>query len=266
MAEPFDKVITLERVSEDEHRLVLPDGWQQGRGAFGGLVLGVLMEAMGAREPDATRLARTFSGDICGPALPVASRVVSRVLRRGNNQTNVSATLEQGGAVVAHASCVLAASRRVAPLRALALDPPARVAYEAAKVMEMGPPAGPIFALNYEYRPTGAPPFVEGPEALVQGWLKERAPLSRVTAAAMIARLDAYWPAIYSVEKGRRPVATVSFLAELLRDPATLDPTQPLFYRSRAVAEAGGYFVEMRELWDEEGPVALNQQSFAMLG
>jgi hypothetical protein len=266
MADSFEKVITLDRVSEDEHRLVLPEGWQQGRGAFGGLVLGVLMEAMGAREPDPARLARTFTGDLCGPALPVESRIVSRVLRRGNNQTNVSATLEQAGAVVAHASCVLASTRKVAPPPALPLEPPTRVPYEDARVSAMDPPAGPRFAQHYEYRPTGALPFVGGAEAVVQGWLKERVPLSRVTAAAMIARLDAYWPCIYSMEAGRRPMATVSFLAELLRDPGTLDPGAPLFYRARAVAQAGGYVVEMRELWDDEGPVALNQQSFAMLG
>jgi hypothetical protein len=61
-------------------------------------------------------------------------------------------------------------------------------------------------------------------------------------------------------------MATVSFLAELLCDPVTLDPSEPLFYRARVVAQAGGYFVEMRELWRGDEPVALNQQSFAMLG
>ena len=32
------------------------------------------------------------------------------------------------------------------------------------------------------------------------------------------------------------------------------------------MAQHGGYFVEMRELWKGDEPVALNQQSFAMLG
>ena len=58
----------------------------------------------------------------------------------------------------------------------------------------------------------------------------------------------------------------MSFLAEFLCDPAQLDPAAPLFYRARSVAEAGGYFVDMRELWNGDELVALNQQSFAMLG
>ena len=36
-------------------------------------------------------------------------------------------------------------------------------------------------------------------------------------------------------------------------------------YRARGLAEAGGYLVELRELWDGEQAVAFNQQSFAIL-
>jgi hypothetical protein len=86
-----------------------------------------------------------------------------------------------------------------------------------------------------------------------------------VTASSLIARLDAHWPALLAVETTPRPVATVSFMAEFLCDPSTLDPAAPLFYRARVVAEAAGYFVEMRELWNGDVPVALNQQSLAMV-
>lgn len=130
MRDSFEKTIARERVSENEHRLVIPDGWQQGR---------------------------AFSGDLCGPALSKETRIVSRVLRRGNNQTNVSATLEQDGAVVT--------------------------------------------------------PGIVRPLAPTQD----------------------------------RPIATVSFLAEISCDAGTLDPALPLFYRARV-------------------PAALNQQSMAMLG
>lgn len=263
MTKSFEEAIALERTSDDAHRLVVPDGWQQGRGAFGGLVLGALMDAMTTREPDASRSARAFLGELCGPALPAPSRVVTRVLRRGSNQTNVAATLEQDGAVVAHASCVLASARKVSAPR-IALDPPQRLPYEDAR--ELTIPDGPAFAKHYEYRPTGALPFTRGAEPIVTGWVKERAPLTRMTAAAILGRLDAYWPGVFSIEAAPRPLATVSFMAELLRDPSTLDPRAPLFYRGRVVAESGGYFVEMRELWSGDEPVAFNQQSFAILG
>ena len=266
MPQSFDTAITLERVSENEHVFLLPDGWQQGRGAFGGLVLGALMKAMASREPDEARLARAFTGDLCGPALPRESRIVSRVLRRGNNQTNLSASLEQDGAVVAVATCVLGAARKIASPPRLTFEPPRRVPYDQARPLPENMPRRPSFTQHYEYRPTTGGLDGGGAEALLEGWVKERVPLAKVTAAALLGRLDAHWPALFSLASGFRPVATVSFLAEMLCDPATLDPAMPLFYRARAVAQHGGYFVEMRELWNGGDLVALNQQSFAMLG
>jgi hypothetical protein len=263
---PFDRAIALTRVSDDEHGFVVPDGWQQGRGAFGGLVLGALLDAMIAREADAARLARAFTGDLCGPALAKPSRIVSRILRRGNNQTNVAASLEQDGAVIAHATCVLASPRKVSAPPRLELAPPERVPYDEARVASIGPPIAAAFTQHYEFRPTGPAPFAGGKDAVVLGWVKEKVPPVRMTAAALLGRLDAHWPAIFSVEHAPRAAATVSFLAEFLCDPGALDPAAPLFYRARAVAQAGGYFVEMRELWNGDEPVALNQQAFAMLG
>lgn len=260
----FDAAVALAAESEGEHRLVVPDGWQQGRGAFGGLVLGALAAAMAAREPE--RPLRALTGEICGPVLAGAARITSRVLRRGNNQTNVAADLAQDGVTLAVASAVFANARSVAPAKAVGLASPPRPAWDDARELPIERlAAGPRFARNYEYRPTGLLPFSGGDEPLVLGWVREREPLARVTAAALLARIDAYWPAIFSVDDAPRPCATVSFMAEILRDPATLDPRAPLFYRGRAVAQAGGYFVEMRELWDGDALVALNQQSFAIL-
>ncbi len=53
--------------------------------------------------------------------------------------------------------------------------------------------------------------------------------------------------------------------AELLADPATLPPAEPLRYRARMAALNDGFFVEMRELWLGARPVALNQQTFVII-
>jgi hypothetical protein len=55
-------------------------------------------------------------------------------------------------------------------------------------------------------------------------------------------------------------------MMELLCDPATLRGEEPLLYRGRAIAAREGFFVETRELWSRGAPVALNQQTFAILG
>jgi acyl-CoA thioesterase len=265
MADSFEHAIRLTRVSDGEHELVLPDGWQQGRGAFGGLVLGATLSAMVADEPDPSRVPRAFLGEICAPALPVVSRLQTRMLRRGNNQSNLACSFTQDGQVVAHASAVLAVSRKTKGAPRLSAPAPEPGRFEDVPVASISPPRGPVFALHYEFRPTSPLPYSGAGEGVVTGWVRERVPPAKVTHAVLLARIDSFWPALFPMESSPRPIATVSFMAEFLADPAKLDPSMPLFYRARAVAQAGGYFVEFRELWNGDEPVAYNQQSFAIL-
>jgi len=264
-ADSFEAAIALERSGSSTHALVIPDGWQQGRGAFGGVILGASLAAMMADEPDPARAPRAFMGDICAPALPTASIVETRVLRRGKNQTNLACTFTQDGQVIASSSAVLAAPRNAPGNARLRTAPPAPSRWEDAEPVELAP-HGPAFTRHYEYRVTAGRPGARQDEPVVTGWVRERVPPSRVTPAVLLARLDAFWPTLFAVEDRIRPAATVSFMAEFLGDPGTLDPAAPLFYRARAIAESGGYFVELRELWSGDEIVALNQQSFAILG
>jgi acyl-CoA thioesterase len=267
MSESFEQAIRLTRVSASEHDFAVPDGWQVGRGAFGGLVLGATLAAIVADEPEASRVPRAFLGEVCAPLMPGAARLQTRSLRRGNSQSNIACDLTQGGQVVAHGSAVLATSRKIGeglPRPPYAVPQAGR--FEDAAVLPFGPPDGPPFFNHYEPRPTSALPFSGRGEGVVTGWIRERVPLTKVTHAAILARLDSYWPVMFTMETRFRPSATVSFMAEFLVDPATLDPALPLFYRARVVAELGGYVVEMRELWNGDQPVAFNQQTFALLG
>lgn len=265
MVASFDHARALVPASPDGFHWDVPEGWQQGRGAFGGLVLATLLDAMRAREPDLARLPRALTGELCGPCLPRRGLVTTHLLRRGNNQTNVTARLTQDGDTVAHASLTMATARKVADVPAMTMPSPPRPHWEDVPIAPIREPIGPAFAQHYEYRIVGALPFTSQSEAVVQGYVRERTTLQVLTHAAIIGRLDAFYPALFNVSSAPRPMATVSFMAELLADPATLDPAVPLFYRARAVAHEGGYFVELRELWSGDTVVALNQQSFAIL-
>jgi hypothetical protein len=252
----------VERIGNGRFQARIPDGWQQGRGAFGGLVLGTLARAMTADEPG-ERALRTISGDLCGPVLPGEAEVVTRVLRRGSNQSNVSAELRQGGAVLALASAVLSRPRpspAPPPLETV----PAVDDWRALAVVPMAAPFGPAFARHYEFRSLG-PALAPTGAARCAGFVRERAALPRLDAPALIGRLDSWWPTLFLVDGKPRPIATVSFVAEILADPATLEPTEPLHYRARMAGMHDGFFVELRELWQGERLVALNQQTFAIL-
>jgi hypothetical protein len=264
MPSPFEIASAVERVGENVYRTAIPDGWQQGRGAFGGVVLGTLARAMIASEPDPSRQLRMIAGEICAPVLSIESRVEVSVLRRGKNLTNLDARMIQDGEVVARASAGLSAPRRTGGDVYMPSPPDRKPIAESGPAVMPSPPA-PSFARHYEFHVTGPLPFSRGDEPVVHGYVRERTPPSMLDAPAIIGLLDSFWPALFSVASAPRPMATAGFTAELLADPRSLDPAAPLFYRAHVAALRDGFFVEMRELWFEDSIVAMNQQTFAIL-
>lgn len=257
MTTDLEQASAVTALGEGRFHAVVPDGWQQGRGAFGGLVLALLLRAIERSEPDPGRSTRTLTGDLCGPVQPGPAQIVVEVLRRGNKLSNLDARLIQAGEVQARASAVLSLPR--ADALAPAQLPPEAPAWDTLVDLGMRPPMAPVFTAHFEYRLADA-----GPEG-TRGWLRPRAPLTRLDGPALLALLDAWWPAIFAIEGRPRPVATVSFTAELLRPLASLRPDLPLLHLGRVAAVSDGFFVELRELWQGEQLVAMNQQTFAIL-
>lgn len=262
----FEEASAVERIDDDVFRARIPDGWQQGRGAFGGLVLGTLLRAIEQCEPEPGRSVRVLTGDLCGAVLPGEAEIQVARLRRGGRVTYLDAQLRQQAQVMARASAVLASSRDDVVAPALpAPAPPVPPPWDSVAPVAVQPPFGPAFARFYEYRPTGPVPFAGGAEPITAGWIREQTPPDRLDAPALIGRLDAWWPAMFSVTSQPRASATVTFTAELLYDPATLPAGEPLFYRAHVAAVHEWMFVEFRELWHQGRLVAMNQQTFALL-
>ncbi len=258
------EVITPEQHPDGTFTIDVPDGFQQGRGAYGGLVLGALANAMAASEPDEARLLRSLTGEIPAP-LPVgrATIVVSPV-RRGSGASTIMARIEAEGIVCGVATGVFGRARgfdtELAPPR------PAPPPFESAHEVPVGPPFGPRFATKLEYRPTGPAPFSGSETAVCEGWVRVRERGAVLRFADLVCLADAYWPAVFTKLTAPRPMATVTFAFQALVDPRTLDPDAPLFHAARALGSSDGYVAEIRELYTESGRlVGLNQQTFAVL-
>lgn len=267
MTTPFREATRVTRVGDGGFEASIPDGWQQGRGAFGGLVLGLLVRAAGESEPEAVRGLRSLSADIAGPVMPGPARIEVRVLRRGRSQTNLQLSLSQEGEVLASGLCTLGAARSAS------VDPRAPAAPEAAHrdwtsvpVVAIAPPFGPVFARHYEYRNLGPMPFCGAKEAATAGFVREREAEGELDAAAITALLDAWYPALFNVSVGPMRSTTVSFSSQYMHHGRTLPAGAPLFFRAHTVTQREGYFIEFRELWCQDELVALNQQTFAVLG
>lgn len=267
MASAFEQATAVTSLGDGRFAADIPDLWQQGRGAYGGLVLGTLLRALEGAEGDRARTTRSLSGELCGPVQPGPVEISTTTLRRGNNLTNLDAHLIQNGEVLARASAVLSTPRSVTT--AVYADPvPACVA--AAPDWRGLPalpdlPGGPVFTRHLEYRPTGPLPFTGGEVPEVHGYVRMRSTPTRLDGPALIGLLDAWWPALFSIESTPRMMATVCFTAQLLAPPGALDPEAPLFHTARIAGLRDGFFVELRELWSGDKLVAMNQQTFAVL-
>jgi hypothetical protein len=261
----FPEASRLSRIADGHFRGEVPDQWQQGRGAFGGLVLGMMVRACRESEHDEGRSERTFAGDIAGPVLPGAVELRVRVLRRGKSQTNLRVELEQAGEVLASGLCTLGAPR---PSDAAELTPDAppeaSQPWSELPIMPLRAPVGPVFAKHYEYRNVGPLPYVGGADASTAGFVRQKS-AGELDAAALTGLLDSYWPALYSTLARPVPMATISFASQYLHHGVALPADQALYLRSRMFTQREGYCLEFRELWAKERLVALNQQTFVVL-
>jgi acyl-CoA thioesterase len=285
----FDTMVTPAALGGGRSSVALPDGWQQGRGAFGGLVLAVMVRAAEAAASDAERPLRSLSAQIVGPVQPGEVEIATEVLRAGSAVTSVAARLVQAGQIQAHAVAVFGRARATYAARPIvpAPEPPP---WRGRASIPLSSPMLPVFARHLEYWPTGQLPFSEphrgspgrsanklsdgaslggvGPDAVQEtaGWVRMRRPGRARDAAYVVALIDSYWPGFLAAATGPRPSATLTFSLETLADLAGLDPDAPLFYRARVLGGRDGYAIEARELWGEDGRlVALNQQIFVVI-
>jgi acyl-CoA thioesterase len=241
----------------------IPDGWQQGRGAFGGLVLAILLRAIQKSEPDRARTPRSLIGELAGPVVSGEAEIVVTVLRRGANQSNIRADLRQNGEVLAFASAVLSSPRVVGiPNHIPKVTPPP--IGDATVVPIEGPL--PKFTKNFIYSINEGVPFTGSEAPVVSAWIRTREVPAAIDHPLLVGYLDAYWPAFFPVITTPRPIATIAFTAEFMCDPRSLDPAAHYHYRGRTVSDHEGFQLELRDLYDAHGTlIASNQQTFVVI-
>lgn len=262
----FVQLTTPTALGDGRYAIDIPDGWQQGRGLFGGFVMALLARAIRAEEDEAGRALRSLTAELPGPTQPGRAELRVEVLRRGNGVTTTAVRLLQGGELMAHAVGVLGRTR-VQDRDQVQLTPPALTRWQDVPVAPVRPPLGPVFAQHCEFRPVGNLPFSGSTaDPVAQGWFRLRAPGATWDEAEVVAVIDGYWPALLTSEPMPRPVVTLAFTFQALRPAHTLDRSAPLFHRARTLAASDGYLVEQRELWTPAGElVALNQQTMAIV-
>lgn len=246
----YDEAVNVHEGSWD-----VPDGWHQGRGAWGGLVTAGIVRAASAADGRGLPL-REVSVHMVGPLPPGPADLTTTLVRQGS-ATSVWQVAVSGEETWAVGTAVFGASRApdFAPVADLAM--PQVPAWSTCEVVPIGPPIAPEFLQHIALRPISGLPYSGGTESVLS-WLAPAQPPTAYDEGLLVGLIDALWPASLVQATTPRPMATLSFSATLLVDPTTVDPQVPLLHVGRLLGYADGYATESRELWTADGRLAVH--------
>ena len=258
--------------------LDVPDGLQQGRGAWGGVATGAMVAAAQLVDPRLEMAVRTVSAQLVAPVLVGRMHLAVEELRRGSATTTLEVRCrDDQGALLAHGVVVLGAARRGhgmpdgPPWLAVAPPPELAAGPEAVPEVALGPPLAPDFTAHLEMRPITGLPYSGADSDETRGWIRPRGPVERVDASVVTALADAWWVSVMARLDRPRPAATLGFTLDFPSDPSCLERDadgrmQALFHRGHSVAARDGFTVEVRELWTRTGQlVSWNTQTVVVI-
>lgn len=262
--ESFVSATTPTRIDDRTFSLRVPDGWQQGRGAYGGYVLATIVRAVEAAHGGSERAVRTLTAELAGPLLPGLATIEVDPLRLGSGTSTIAARLVQDGELKAHAVLVLGRDRALA-VEEVGVPRPELAPFDS---IPAAPPAagGPPFVRHFEFRMTGPRPFAGGHEGRAAGWVRARELGGAPDAAYLVALADAYWPALFTVLEAPRPMATITFTLDFVGTFEGLPADAPVFHEGRMLAASRGFAPELRTIWGADGRLlAINHQTFCII-
>ena len=264
---PFDEATTVIGELPGEYVWTVPDGWQQGRGAWGGLVVGAMVRAVESAEPDPDRPVRSISAQLMAPVVVGPHRLTVSPIRQGSAMSTWGIDVADGaGAAVARA-VVITGSARTADTRdhetwGTLTRPEAPSASDVSR-LPSGPPF-PVFVQHCDFRPISGLPLSGGP-AETLGWTGYATP-PRVTAASLLALVDAWWPASLPLLAQMPRIATVNFTASLLVDPSTVRMGELLLHHSFVAGAHDGFTSEHRRLWTADDRLVVDNVQTIVVG
>ncbi|AKV00706.1 TesB-like acyl-CoA thioesterase 1 [Labilithrix luteola] len=262
----FSQATAIERLGDGIYRLDVPDGWHQGVGAYGGVVLGALTRALAdvcrSGSSDEARPLRTLTATIAGPLRVGPAEVRVEPIRVGKGVSVLAGKIVQGSELPAHAVGTFGRTRPTDADGVALVKPTARDYRVIEPIAANG--VMPEFTQHFEFRIASGVPFSGGPEAVTTGWIKPRVPVTP-DEALVVGLADAWWPSQFTRMTTPRYIVTLTFTLQIFAGASAIGDA-PLLFTSRTMAAAGGYLTEARELWTEDGQlVALNQQTMAIV-
>ncbi|MCF8556844.1 MAG: thioesterase family protein [Candidatus Nanopelagicales bacterium] len=267
----FDTAIALSPLGGKGSGLLfswqVPDGWQQGRGAWGGLAIGAMTRAVELSESDPQRSVRTVSLQLCAPAMVGAHVVQVQPVRLGSGMSTWSVTVTDAAETTVATGSIITGAARASSIgrdeRAWsAVSAPTAPAAPDVTVVDTPPPF-PTFTQHLAFAPVAGYPLA-GIPAQTLGWIDYRSPVIP-SAASLLALVDGWYTATLVSLTELVNIATVNFTATLLMDPSEIVTGEPLLHHGIVSASRDGFASEQRRLWTADGRLAVdNLQTMAV--
>lgn len=271
-------MVTLSSLWTTDEVWDVPDGWQQGRGAWGGLVVGQILTRVSAHTelpPVAIHVS------MAGPVLLGSHEVRVDVVREGRSTSLLAIEVRDStGQLTSSASVTCGATRQSSSVHDVPALPSAQwnssVAPQAASV-PLGPPVAPAFTKHLDFRPVSGFPYGKSQDLTTCGWVGLGADSADTLSPALVGALaDAWWVASIvglgpdEAPTGPRPtpMATIEFWASLPALPLdeSWDPSIGLWHEGRVLHASAGYATEERVLRLPSGRVVAHNTQVVAVG
>ncbi|WP_299309007.1 thioesterase family protein [uncultured Croceicoccus sp.] len=237
----------LDMARDDAGRLAMevPDGWTQGRTAYGGLSTAAAYCAARAAAPDLPPLRSVqiaFAGPISGTLRAEAS-----VLRRGRSSAFVTADLHSGDTTAWHGTFLFMAAREsavsFAPAPAPSVIPPEQA--PASKKQH-----APLFTHNFDY--ADASPRENNGEPVLRHWVRLRDRDGLDPFAELLAVGDALPPGAATLMREPGPVSSAMWTVHFLTaEPRSRDGWWLLETRTGHAQD--GLSAQSMAIWNADG-------------
>jgi len=229
----------------------IPNGWRQGRTAYGGITAGLCLAAAKRDFPDLPPL-RTMQTTFVGP-VPTSPVFETQRLRQGKNVTSILVIARGEDSICATAVCMFGTARESVIAQTLGApslpDPESCDAF----IPIQAKPFVPVFFHQFETRLIdGAPPMTGAKRAYNRCWSRHKDIASRNGIDAFMALGDVLPPAAAPTFKKMGPISSMNWQMNILVDD--IDSEDGWYQvETNQTAAKDGYSSQPMRFWDRGG-------------
>lgn len=256
MTTEFSAVLaSLAPAADGRLQAVVPADWLQGRTVFGGMQMALAIRGMRWAMPEESRdlplrsAQVTFVGPLAGDGTIV---VCPELLRRGRSTSHARCDLLQAGAIAGSAIGIFGVARPSQFVHEMPAPDPGRRPDEVAQAV-MATSRAPAFVQHFDMRwAVGNVPYSghHEPRSMIYGRLRDA---HCGAEDALLALADMIPTPVLSMLTQPAPASSLSWMIEVLRDPAQLDLRDWCLIDTEVRAGTAGYLSQTSVLYGADG-------------